>query len=115
MTDVCRMMTSVVRALRSWWRADRIRVPPREGQLLRLQPGWILILDGCPVEVLERCVCQAAGTEVTYHCAGERASAELRVAAMDRGRRAAARWQGEGTARILSEEQIEILERRDEP
>ena len=55
------------RLVHSWWQADRIRVSPAAGQLLRLHPPCWLFLDGQYVEVADRVVRDGTPT-VLYHC-----------------------------------------------
>lgn len=38
----------------SWWCQDRVRVAPREGRWLRLQPGAVVFLEGVAVLVRSR-------------------------------------------------------------
>ena len=49
--------------LSSWWRVDRIRVAPSEGELLRLEPPAIVTVDGEDVEIVSRSV---EGATVRY-------------------------------------------------
>jgi hypothetical protein len=55
------------RLLHCWWSADRIRISPSAGRLLRLGPGSVLVLAGEPVRVVGRSA-EAGG--VAYHCIG---------------------------------------------
>ena len=41
---------------RTWWICDRIRVSPREGQLLRIQVGDLLTIRGSDFEVIEQSI-----------------------------------------------------------
>ncbi|MEO8496092.1 MAG: hypothetical protein ABI614_13560 [Planctomycetota bacterium] len=54
--------------LRAWWRQDRIRSSPREGQLLRLAPGAILCIAGCTVEVETRDVIETESGSIVRYC-----------------------------------------------
>jgi hypothetical protein len=61
------LFTMAWRLLHSWWQADRIRISPGAGQLLRLEPPCWLYLDGQYVEVVDRTVC-AGQQQVIYGC-----------------------------------------------
>lgn len=45
----------LVQLVRRWWRAGRIRVSPREGELLRLRTGDIVEFDGRRLEIDSWC------------------------------------------------------------
>ena len=75
----------IIRSLRgmlcAWWGADRVRVPPSEGRLLRLGPGSLIEIDGQMAEVRRRVVGRTAeGPYVLYRCESKRGGRfELRV------------------------------------
>jgi len=57
------------RLIHSWWQRDRVRVSPREGWMLRLEPPCFLRLGGVMVEVLGRRVLRLADELViVYDC-----------------------------------------------
>ena len=55
-----------------WWSRDRIRSSPRQGRLLGLGPGAILVLAGEPARVLERRVDEAGVVYVCTTAVGDR-------------------------------------------
>jgi hypothetical protein len=72
--------------IRAWWDVDRVRISPREGQLLRLQSGSVIRICGEPFEVVERLEDgvseESAGereSSVYYLCRGGCVSGRLQV------------------------------------
>jgi hypothetical protein len=60
------------RLLRSWWRTDRVRIPLRDGELLQLQIGEVVVIRGSVVRITgRRVVRSSARVEVVYECATE--------------------------------------------
>lgn len=101
----------LVALARSWWRVDRIRVAPGEGELLRLRPGAILRVDGAAYEVVGRAVgANADGPYVAYQCEGPGGQAELRVRPPgERGARSVVHWSGEGRPRSAVSEEVDLV------
>ncbi|MEX2216808.1 MAG: hypothetical protein WD768_22025 [Phycisphaeraceae bacterium] len=63
------LFARLVRLLRWWWQADRVRISPREGRLLRLRPPCILRIGEAYVQVHRRCTGSlATGPYVLYEC-----------------------------------------------
>ncbi len=75
-----KLARAVGRLLHWWWRADRIRVSPREGRLLRLQPGDMLLIDGEPAVVSARQMLRDLGdARIRYCCNGPADAFKLTV------------------------------------
>jgi len=94
------------------WRADRVRVSPREGRLLRLEPPCFLIIEGRLAEVVGRE--QAAGPGaplIIYSCLTDSGTGELRVSPPEAGRRLEVKWVDAAGERTLSEEEITVYPR----
>ena len=71
---------AVARLLHWWWRADRIRVSPREGRLLRLQSGDLLIIASEPAVVSARQVIRdPLDACIRYRCDSPADAFELTV------------------------------------
>ncbi len=93
-----------------WWRADRVRVSPREGELLRLQPACLVTIDGRPVEVLGRQEVQSdRANGVRYECRTEEGPAHLDVRFSEIAGRLEIGWSMSGRIEALLEHQIEIF------
>jgi hypothetical protein len=93
-----------------WWRSDRIRISPREGELLRLQPGSILMVNGIVAEIRSRAVIHASrGNGVHYECQTEHGSARLKVPFPDGEQRVDIIWSAAGRNQSLLECQIEVF------
>lgn len=93
--------------VRDWWRVDRIRSSPREGRLLRLEPGDLLRLAGVTVTVIDRRVDPDA-SGVRYRCAGDGFIGELRVT-LAAGRQAdGIVWSREGRQCCLFAAEVEV-------
>ena len=104
---IARLVKQVWQQARSWWRHDRIRVSPREGRLLRLQPGDLLQIDGLQVEVLSRSV------EPTLRlvCQIDFGRAELTITQSPTGHPEIISWTTDTECRRLSEDEIEVWPR----
>ena len=78
------LVTTVVDCMHAWWSKDRVRASPREGRLLRVSLGSILVIRCIRYEVVRR---NLLGTPqdaaVRYLCEGPDGPAELRVTASD--------------------------------
>jgi hypothetical protein len=85
------LVSAVGRLLHWWWQADRIRVSPREGWHLRLQPGDLLRIAGRSAVVKSRQVqCDAEGWCIVSHCEDDGAEAFDLIVRQSRG--AASFW-----------------------
>lgn len=93
--------------IRDWWRIDRVRISPREGRLLRLQPGDLLRLEGMTVTVTDRVV-DPDVCGVHYRCEGAGFTGELRVG-LDAGRQAdEVVWSRQGGQQRLPAVEVEV-------
>ena len=71
---------------RAWWSMDRIRVSPREGQLLRLGPGSVIIAGTDRWVVRGREVDPtSAGRLVRYRCGGDDSDVTLSAIGVEHG------------------------------
>ena len=105
--SVCRACLDLLAA---WWRADRVRISPREGALLRLQPVCLVMIAGRPVEVLGRQEVQTTGAHgVRYECRTEEGPAHLDVRFCENAGRLEIGWSVFGRIEALLEHQIEIF------
>lgn len=102
--------------IRAWWDVDRVRISPREGQLLRLQPRSVIKVCGEPFEVVERladCVSEDSPgdreSSVYYLCRGGRESGRLhvRVAGLEEEQRVV--WTVGGRVCPLDVDEIEVF------
>ena len=101
---------AVLGLVAAWWRADRVRISPREGELLRLRPGCVLVIAGKPVEILRRQAFQAGCTEgIRYECPTEEGPALLEVRFCENARQLAICWSVSGKIETLQEHQIEVF------
>lgn len=76
----CQMLLAVTGLIKDWWRADCIRVSPRDGQLLRIQAPCIIRVGDQIVEVVRRSVGQTTGgSYVVYGCERDGEACELWV------------------------------------
>jgi hypothetical protein len=99
---------ALVSLLRSWWQVDRVRISPREGALLRLQPPCLLMIGNQRVEVLARKEPGEEKTVVVYNCNTGQGPATLRIDLVDQGRRTSVHWQIAGEIYQLSAEDVEV-------
>ena len=105
--SVCRACLGLVAA---WWRADRVRISPREGELLRLRSGCVLIIAGKPVEVLCRQEVQTACAQgVRYEFHTDEGKAQLEVRLSENANRLEIGWSISGRIETLEEHQIEVF------
>jgi len=98
----------LIDTIRSWWRTDRIRVSPVEGQLLRLPPGSIISFEGQPIEISQRQVePQESGKRIRYVCQTPAGIAELSV---DTNADAEFHltWNEDGNVRPISHDEITV-------
>ena len=93
-----------------WWRSDRVLISPREGELLRMQPGSLFTVNGMVAEVRSKTVFQGChATRVEYACQTDLGPALLEVQCPDDERRFQVVWSGVGGNRALLEHQIEVF------
>lgn len=105
--SVCRACLGLVAA---WWRTDRVRISPREGELLRLRPECVLSIAGKPVEVLRRHEVQTLSAQgVAYECRTDEGPARLEVRLTENGNQIEIRWSVSGRNEALDEHQIEVF------
>ena len=104
-----RLVRRLWRLLQSWWGCDRIRVSPREGRLLRLTQGSILVIEGETASILARAVENDPHRRcVRYRCQTTEGRALLEVWWSQQGDITCLRWHFQGQIRELHEEEIEV-------
>ena len=104
--DICRLILR-------WWQADRPRVSPREGRLLRIQPAAILRIGNHMAEVLRRTVGEdASGPYVIYHCQSGTRASELYLRPLGIHGHVTLLWSEENSVRELTEDEIEVFQPR---
>jgi len=92
-------------ALRAWWTQDRIRISPREGQLLTLQAPCILEIHGELVQLTDRVVGQSEGGPYVEYCGialKDESTCALRVQPHD----GSVCWTVNGTTTLLGQHEI---------
>jgi hypothetical protein len=92
-------------ALRAWWTQDRIRISPREGQLLTLQAPCILEIHGELVQLTDRVVGQSEGGPYVEYCGialKDESTCALRVQPHD----GSVCWKVNGTTTLLGQHEI---------
>lgn len=95
--------------LRRWWRIDRIRVSPRSGRLLRLEPPCLLSIDGQTIEIVGRTAApNGSGAAVLYDCRTTNGTATLAVGLSAPGRPLSIVWQAGDEECELLEEELEV-------
>ncbi len=105
--SLCRACLGLIAA---WWRADRVRISPRAGQLLRLRPNSLVFIRGQTVEVLTRQESQASDEHrICYECRTEIGPARLDVRIRADAGRLEIRWFDSGQIELLEEHQIEVF------
>jgi len=97
---------AVLDLLSTWWRVDRIRVSPREGELLRLEPGQLIAVKGACVEI-----CTKRNTEsgVAYECQTDNGPARLEVQCSDNASSYNMFWSTGGLSQALEAHEIEVF------
>lgn len=69
-----------VQSLRRWWRVDRIRISPHDGEILRLGLADVLLVGEEWFEITGRYVEQmASGPVIVYDCSSAQTRCRLRV------------------------------------
>ena len=99
-----KLATALARLLHWWWRSDRIRAPPSEGRLLRLEPPCFLRIAGEPAEVVSRHV---DGQLITHCCHGAAGDFELAVRLTEGGPEV--RMRRGGRERLLAAKDVEVI------
>ncbi len=108
-SNLGRLLTAGIDLLRAWWQVDRIRVSPREGQLLRLRPPCLIQVCSQPLEVTRRRVHRTPrGPWVIYHCQGEFGPGELWVSPGGGRSGPRLRWITHRGERTLTEDDIQV-------
>jgi hypothetical protein len=93
----------------AWWRVDRIRISPHDGELLRLRPGCLFTVLGLPAQVRTRRVIQTDdGNGVQYECATESGPARLDVRPNESPNGMSVQWSVSGRSDALDVDSIEI-------
>lgn len=104
-----RLLTTGINLLHDWWQVDRVRISPREGQLLRLRPPCLIQVCSQPVEVQQRRVGQTPqGPYIVYHCRGEFGPSELWVSPVSACHGPRVRWIANGGEQGLSVDDIQV-------
>ena len=99
-----------VRLLRSWWRADRVRLSPGEGRLLRLGAPCILRFGGRYVQVMRRRTGQTpGGPYVCYECEVDGQTGELWVEPTGERLPPRVAWREGGVVRVLAADEVEVF------
>ena len=107
-----RLLRSAWLAARWWWKVDRVRISPREGRLLRLEPPCLLRLGGLWAQVVGREVATGgAGPSVVYRLNADAGSAVLRVARRPGCRALSVHLRAGAGEESLPEEEIEVFPR----
>lgn len=104
------MWAELRRLIRAWWSDDRIRVSPREGRLLRLEPGDVVVVRGCAAEIRARTERrELVPPRVCYDCARSTGTARLTVLA-ESGACGTVEWVTDDAAEPRDPEAIEPFE-----
>jgi len=107
-----RLARDAAALLFAWWRADRVRISPREGRLLRLEPPCFLIIEGRLAEVVGRELAAGPGAPlIIYSCLTDSGTGELRVSPSEAGRRLEVKWIDAAGEKTLGEEEITVYPR----
>ena len=102
-------MNTVSELWQQWWYADRIRISPREGRLLRIEPGAVLRIGNYLLEIITRGTGDdPIGPFVAYYSEGESLSCVLVARPLPNGR-CQILWKYGDVSRELEEEEIEVL------
>jgi hypothetical protein len=96
------------RLLCSWWRADRIRVSPRAGELLRLEPPCCLHVSGQYAQILDRGT-RVGGSTVIYRCGTRGEPGTLIVKFDSSTSMVAVEWRQGGQVTQLAAADVEVF------
>jgi hypothetical protein len=78
LTDSYGLVSEIVHFVKSWLRVDQIRIRPREGEIWRLEPGAVVVVNGRSARIVSRAVGDdAEGPYVAYQCETSAGIAEL--------------------------------------
>ena len=106
---VCR---DLGRLVSKWWMNDRIRVSPREGQLLRIEPGDVVLIGEVQMEVVTCSIFEkAAGSTLCLSCRTQTGSAELQFDIATPGKASSILWKNTDGCRLLSPRDFEVWPR----
>lgn len=98
------------RLLRSWWQADRVRVSPLEGRLLRMQPPCIVRVLGRYAQVRGRRTGQTPrGPYVCYDCELDDGHAQLWVEPIGPLCGQRVRWIEPAKEHLLDAREVEVF------
>jgi hypothetical protein len=88
---------------------DRIRVSPREGRLLSLEPPCVVFITSRPAQVVERIAPDPIAPEptVTYRCRTATSTAELRVR-LTSPQELHITWRESGRERVIPESEVTL-------
>ena len=106
--DVPTLFSMVRCLIHSWWRGDRIRVSPMDGQLLRLQPPCWLHICNRYAEVVNRRVADGKPA-VIYECRTSSGSGTLLVEVGGLACEPAIEWRENGLATRLALQDVEVF------
>jgi hypothetical protein len=106
-------MTQLVRRFvqiaRTWWRQDRIRISPREGGLLNIQPGDLLSIGETQAEVQARSVLpDINGLTLCLDCCTASGLARLSINVTANGKPSALIWEEAHRRENVAEHDLEI-------
>jgi hypothetical protein len=105
------LLTELWRLMRAWWRVDRIRVSPVQGELLRVPVAAALRIEGHSWTVDARWVGDGAtGPFVRYQCGHEQRTAWLEVCPAPPLGTGRIRWTERTESRELQAAEIEVYE-----
>jgi hypothetical protein len=105
--SLCRAILGLISA---WCHSDRVRISPREGELLRLRPGSVVQINGTVAEVRSQSFVQKGQTtRVRYDCQTESGPAQLEVQCHAVDNRVVIVWSTDGRKELLFQHQIEMF------
>jgi hypothetical protein len=104
-------MLGLWKLLSAWWRVDRIRASPRDGQWLRLAPGSVVSIQGQAAIVVRRLTgASPAGPFVEYDCQLAAGAGRLRVSMRPDGIATDVQWiDADGRYEMLDAEDPAIV------
>jgi hypothetical protein len=104
-------MLGLWKLLGAWWRVDRIRASPREGQWLRLAPGSVVSIRGQAAIIVRRMTgASPAGPFVEYDCQLAAGAGRLRVTMRPDGVLADVQWiDADGRCEMLDAEDPNLM------
>ncbi len=109
-----RLMRACWQLLADLWFVDRIRVSPVQGQLRRLSPETILIVDKAPYRICTRRIAWRRGRScLEYSCHGHTERALLRVFSSVNHSSERVEWQTRTELRVYDPNQIGVFDARD--